>query len=48
MRDQPPANAKGGASFNNLLKDCRVQEPFHVDFVAQRNPMGPAPARSIR
>ena len=25
-------NAKGGASFNNLLKDCRVKEPFPVDF----------------
>ena len=21
-------NAKGGASFNNLIKDCRVKEPF--------------------
>lgn len=33
-------NAKGGASFNNLLKDCRVKEPFHVDFVANAQSMG--------
>lgn len=33
-------NAKGGASFNNLLKDCRVKEPFHVDFVAHAKSMG--------
>ncbi|CAI2433391.1 3D-(3,5/4)-trihydroxycyclohexane-1,2-dione hydrolase [Serratia ficaria] len=39
-------NAKGGASFNNLLKDCRVQEPFHVDFVANAASMG-ALARKV-
>lgn len=39
-------NAKGGASFNNLLKDCRVQEPFHVDFVAHAQSMG-ALARKV-
>lgn len=39
-------NAKGGASFNNLLKDCRVQEPFHVDFVAHAQSMG-ALARNV-
>lgn len=39
-------NAKGGASFNNLLKDCRVQEPFHVDFVANAQSMG-ALARKV-
>lgn len=39
-------NAKGGASFNNLLKDCRVQEPFHVDFVAHAQSMG-ACARKV-
>jgi 3D-(3,5/4)-trihydroxycyclohexane-1,2-dione acylhydrolase (decyclizing) len=33
-------NAKGGASFNNLLKDCRVKEPFPVDFVAHAASMG--------
>lgn len=39
-------NAKGGASFNNLLKDCRVKEPFHVDFVAHAQSMG-ALARKV-
>lgn len=39
-------NAKGGASFNNLLKDCRVLEPFHVDFVAHAQSMG-ALARKV-
>ncbi len=39
-------NAKGGASFNNLLKDCRVREPFHVDFVANAESMG-ALARKV-
>ncbi|MEJ5177126.1 thiamine pyrophosphate-dependent enzyme [Erwinia sp. MYb416] len=39
-------NAKGGASFNNLLKDCRVTEPFHVDFVAHAQAMG-ALARKV-
>ncbi|WP_147199401.1 3D-(3,5/4)-trihydroxycyclohexane-1,2-dione acylhydrolase (decyclizing) [Pantoea sp. CCBC3-3-1] len=39
-------NAKGGASFNNLLKDCRVKEPFHVDFVANAQSMG-ARARKV-
>ncbi|MEN5282392.1 3D-(3,5/4)-trihydroxycyclohexane-1,2-dione acylhydrolase (decyclizing) [Serratia marcescens] len=39
-------NAKGGASFNNLLKDCRVKEPFHVDFVANAESMG-ALARKV-
>lgn len=39
-------NVKGGASFNNLLKDCRVQEPFHVDFVAHAQSMG-ALARKV-
>ncbi|HHD7482077.1 TPA: 3D-(3,5/4)-trihydroxycyclohexane-1,2-dione acylhydrolase (decyclizing) [Klebsiella oxytoca] len=39
-------NAKGGASFNNLLKDCRVKEPFHVDFVANAQSMG-ALARKV-
>lgn len=39
-------NAKGGASFNNLLKDCRVTEPFHVDFVANAQSMG-ALARKV-
>lgn len=33
-------NAKGGASFNNLLKDCRVKEAFPVDFVSHARAMG--------
>ncbi|MDH3235129.1 MAG: 3D-(3,5/4)-trihydroxycyclohexane-1,2-dione acylhydrolase (decyclizing), partial [Alphaproteobacteria bacterium] len=33
-------NFKGGASFNNLLKDCRVKEPFPVDFVGHAEAMG--------
>ncbi|ACB96403.1 3D-(3,5/4)-trihydroxycyclohexane-1,2-dione acylhydrolase (decyclizing) [Beijerinckia indica] len=33
-------NAKGGASFNNLLKDCRVKEPFAVDFNKHAEAMG--------
>ena len=31
---------KGGASFNNLIKDCRVQEPFAVDFAKHAESMG--------
>lgn len=33
-------NAKGGASFNNLIKDCRVKEPFAVDFGKHAESMG--------
>jgi 3D-(3,5/4)-trihydroxycyclohexane-1,2-dione acylhydrolase (decyclizing) len=33
-------NAKGGASFNNLIKDCRVKEPFPVDFAKHAESMG--------
>jgi len=33
-------NAKGGASFNNLIKDCRVKEPFAVDFAKHAEAMG--------
>jgi len=33
-------NAKGTPGFNNLLKDCRVKEPFPVDFVAHAEAMG--------
>jgi 3D-(3,5/4)-trihydroxycyclohexane-1,2-dione acylhydrolase (decyclizing) len=33
-------NFKGGASFNNLIKDCRVKEPFSVDFVRHAEAMG--------
>lgn len=33
-------NAKGGASFNNLLKDCRVKELVGVDFVKHAQSMG--------
>lgn len=33
-------NGKGGASFNNLLKDSKVKEPFPVDFVRHAESMG--------
>lgn len=33
-------NFKGGASFNNLIKDSRVKEPFSVDFVKHAESMG--------
>jgi 3D-(3,5/4)-trihydroxycyclohexane-1,2-dione acylhydrolase (decyclizing) len=33
-------NAKGTASFNNLIKDCRVKEPFGVDFAKHAESMG--------
>jgi 3D-(3,5/4)-trihydroxycyclohexane-1,2-dione acylhydrolase (decyclizing) len=33
-------NGKGGASFNNLIKDCRVKEPFSVDFAKHAESMG--------
>jgi 3D-(3,5/4)-trihydroxycyclohexane-1,2-dione acylhydrolase (decyclizing) len=33
-------NAKGSASFNNLIKDCRVKEPFAVDFAKHAESMG--------
>ncbi|MGR4000292.1 MAG: thiamine pyrophosphate-dependent enzyme, partial [Alphaproteobacteria bacterium] len=33
-------NFKGNVSFNNLIKDCRVREPFAVDFVAHAESMG--------
>ena len=33
-------NAKGGASFNNLIKDCRGKEPFSVDFAMHAEAMG--------
>jgi 3D-(3,5/4)-trihydroxycyclohexane-1,2-dione acylhydrolase (decyclizing) len=31
---------KGVPGFNNLLKDCRVKEPFQVDFVKHAQSMG--------
>jgi 3D-(3,5/4)-trihydroxycyclohexane-1,2-dione acylhydrolase (decyclizing) len=31
---------KGVPGFNNLLKDCRVKEPFQVDFVKHAESMG--------
>ncbi len=31
---------KGVPGFNNLLKDCRVKEPFQVDFVRNAESMG--------
>lgn len=33
-------NAKGIPGFNNLLKDCRVKEPFAVDFAKHAESMG--------
>jgi len=33
-------NFKGGASFNNLIKDCRVKVPFAVDFAKHAESMG--------
>ena len=33
-------NAKGTPGFNNLLKDCRVKEPFAVDFGKHAESMG--------
>jgi 3D-(3,5/4)-trihydroxycyclohexane-1,2-dione acylhydrolase (decyclizing) len=33
-------NFQGGASFNNLIKDCRVKEPIAVDFVRHAEAMG--------
>ena len=33
-------NFKGGKSFNNLIKDSRVKEPFGVDFVKHAESMG--------
>ena len=33
-------NFKGGASFNNLIKDCRVKEPFSVDVAKHAESMG--------
>jgi 3D-(3,5/4)-trihydroxycyclohexane-1,2-dione acylhydrolase (decyclizing) len=39
-------NFKGGASFNNLIKDSRVVEPFAVDFVRHAESMG-ALARKV-
>ena len=37
---------KGGASFNNLLRDCRTQTTFRVDFVKHAESMG-ALAREV-
>ncbi len=31
---------KGAAAFNNLLRDCRVKEPFAVDFAKHAESMG--------
>ena len=33
-------NFKGSPSFNNLIKDCRVKEPFAVDFAKHAESMG--------
>ena len=39
-------NFKGGRSFNNLIKDCKVKEPFAVDFAKHAESMG-ALARNV-
>ena len=39
-------NFKGTPGFNNLLKDCRVKQPFPVDFVKHAESMG-ACARKV-
>ena len=39
-------NFKGGASFNNLIADCRVKAPFAVDFAKHAESMG-ALARQV-
>jgi 3D-(3,5/4)-trihydroxycyclohexane-1,2-dione acylhydrolase (decyclizing) len=39
-------NGKGGASFNNLLADCRVKQAFSVDFAKHAESMG-ALARKV-
>ena len=33
-------NFKGGVSFNNLIKDCKVKEPFGVDYAKHAESMG--------
>ena len=33
-------NAKGSASFNNLIRDCRIKNPFAVDFIKHADSMG--------
>ena len=33
-------NGKGAASFNNLIADCKVKEPFAVDFAKHAESMG--------
>lgn len=33
-------NFKGGRSYNNFIKDCRVKEPFSVDFAKHAESMG--------
>ncbi len=38
--DQPAAERQGCASFNNLIRDCRVKEPFAVDFAKHAESMG--------
>ncbi|MCB1715874.1 MAG: 3D-(3,5/4)-trihydroxycyclohexane-1,2-dione acylhydrolase (decyclizing) [Candidatus Competibacteraceae bacterium] len=33
-------NFKGGASFNNLIKDCRIEQEVRVDFIQHARSMG--------
>jgi 3D-(3,5/4)-trihydroxycyclohexane-1,2-dione acylhydrolase (decyclizing) len=39
-------NFKGGVSYNNLIKDCNVKQPFAVDFAKHAESMG-ALARKV-
>jgi 3D-(3,5/4)-trihydroxycyclohexane-1,2-dione acylhydrolase (decyclizing) len=40
-------NAKGSASFNNLIKDCRIEREVTVDFARHAEAMG-AQAEHVR
>ena len=40
-------NFKGGESYNNLIKDCNVKQPFAVDFAKHAESMG-AHARKVQ
>ena len=42
-RHQPVAGEQGGALFNNLIADSKVQEVVAVDFVPMPQPWGADP-----
>ena len=46
-RHQPLAKFKGGASFNNMLNDCRVAHQVAVDFAKHAESMGALAQPSI-